>query len=210
MGIESEFARYGAKLRNRNWAVSALIEDPTQLIVSVWAHNLKTVDGRWVYEDSLSRWQGAGKNLLKEHLAMAHQSSLPLRPVVATMHNRDQVLAGTAKSPRNTFKARPDWSGRVERLDGDDFVLVFEQAANAGEAVDGLIVCVERVVIRLETAVVDEVIDWFSDDRERSGSHGGRTIDRTHLVDVLFPEVEIRVEISAARTRHGRDFHESR
>ena len=50
MGIEQEFARFGAKLRNRNWAVSALIDDPKQLVVSLWAHNLQTVDGRWVYE----------------------------------------------------------------------------------------------------------------------------------------------------------------
>lgn len=135
MGIEQEFARFGAKLRNRNWAVSALIDAPKQLVVSLWAHNLQTVDGRWVYDDSLARWQGAGKNLLKEHLSIAHHEGLPLRTVVATMLNREQVLAGTAKQPRNSFKARPEWLGRVERLNGDAFLLVFDRIGDADAGV---------------------------------------------------------------------------
>ena len=126
MGIEREFGRFGAKLVNRAWAVSALTDEPRQLVVSIWSHNVDVAGGRWVYDDSLARWRGAGKNLLKEHLAVAYRDSLPLRAVVATQHNRAEVLANPDKQPRNTFQARFDWVGRVDLLDGDHFVLVFQ------------------------------------------------------------------------------------
>lgn len=127
MGIEREFGRYGAKLVNRAWAVSALTDDPRELVVSIWQHNIDVANGRWVYDDSLARWQGAGKNLLKEHLAVAYREGLPLRAVVATQHNRAEVLANPGKQPRNTFEARFDWVGHVEQLDGDHFVLIFKR-----------------------------------------------------------------------------------
>lgn len=130
MGIEQEFAHYGAKLANRMWAVSALTEEPRQLVVSIWQHHIQEVDGRWVYDDSVGRWKGPGRNLLKEHLAIALRESLPLRVVMSTMLNRAEVLADPDKAPRNKFKARPEWIGRVDLLDGDRFVLVFEQMAD--------------------------------------------------------------------------------
>ena len=126
MGIEREFGRYGATLVNRAWAVSALTDEPRELVVSIWRHNITSVDGRWVYRDSLARWQGPGKNLLKEHLGLALRDKLPLRAVVSTQENRDDYHAGRAKNPRNTFQAAPEWVGRVDQLDGDAFVLVFE------------------------------------------------------------------------------------
>jgi hypothetical protein len=131
MGIEREFGRYGAKLVNRAWAVSALTVEPRQLVVSIWSHNIDADDGHWTYDDSLARWQGAGKNLLKEHLAVAYHDGLPLRVVVATQHNRAEVLADPTKRPRNSFQARFDWVGWVEALDGDRFVLVFEHLGEA-------------------------------------------------------------------------------
>lgn len=127
MGIEKEFAQYDAKLVNRMWAVSALTDEPRQLVVSVWQHNIRATDGRWVYEDVLDRWKGPGRNLLKEHLAIALSENLPVRIVMSTMLNREDVLANPSKQPRNTFKARPDWVGKVELLDGDRFVLSFER-----------------------------------------------------------------------------------
>ena len=127
MGIEREFGRYGAKLVNRAWAVSAITDDPRELVVSIWQHNIDAANGRWVYDDSLARWQGAGKNLLKEHLGAAYREDLPLRAVVATQQNRAEVIANPDKQPRNTFEARFDWVGRVEQLNGDRFILVFER-----------------------------------------------------------------------------------
>lgn len=127
MGIESEFERLGASLVNRYWAVSSLKENPRELVVSVWDHNLVDIDGALVYDDSLSRWKGAGRNLLLEHLAIAQDEGLPLRMVRATQENRADVLSGRVKNPRNRFRAEPDWVGRVEQLAGDDFRLIFER-----------------------------------------------------------------------------------
>ena len=126
MGIEAEFKSLGAALVNRYWAVSALKEDPRELVVSVWDHNLVDQGGALVYDDSLRRWRGAGRNLLLEHLAVALAEGLPLRMVRATQENRDDVLSGRVKNARNRFKAEPGWVGRVDRLEGDDFRLVFE------------------------------------------------------------------------------------
>jgi len=165
MGIEREFGRYGAKLVNRAWAVSALTDEPSQLVVSIWQHKIDATGGRWVYDDSLARWQGAGKNLLKEHLAIAYHEGLPLRAVVATQHNRTEVLANEGTQPRNTFQARFDWVGRVDRLDGDHFVLVFE---HVDEALLGLKAPtsakywrVAEAVEALGSASLAEVAQWM-------------------------------------------------
>jgi len=134
MGIEREFGRFGAKLVNRAWAVSSLTEDPRELVVSVWQHNIDTINGRWVYDDSLARWRGPGKNLLMEHLGIAAREGLQLRAVVATQLNRAERLVDPGKPARNIFEARPDLVGRVDRLDGDHFVLVFEHQGSSASA----------------------------------------------------------------------------
>lgn len=127
MGIEAEFARLGARLSNRMWAVSSIKEYPRELVVSVWDHYFIERDGQGIYEDTLERWKGPGRNLLLKHLAAAQSEGLPLRMVRSTQVNREAILAGTAKSPRNVFKAEPGWVGRVDRLEGDAFRLVFER-----------------------------------------------------------------------------------
>src|SRR3546814_2389796 len=48
-------------------------------------------------------------------LFRSYRERLPVRPVVATMHNREQYLAGKVKQPRNTFEARMEWIGRVQQ-----------------------------------------------------------------------------------------------
>jgi hypothetical protein len=164
MGIEREFGRYGAKLVNRMWAVSALTDDPRQLVVSIWSHNIDATDGRCVYDDSLAHWQGAGKNLLKEHLAIAFRDGLPLRAVVATQHNRAEVLTTPDKQPRNTFQARPDWVGRVESLEVDHFVLVFEHVdeANANAPTSAKYWRVAEAVEALGGGTLAEVNAWVN------------------------------------------------
>ncbi len=137
MGIEREFQSYGAQLVNRAWAVSAITDDPREVVVSIWQHNIVERDGRWIYDDSLARWNGAGKNLLKQHLGVAYREGLPLRAVVATQHNRAERERNPDKAPRNTFKARPDWVGRVELLDGDHFVLAFDHVGETATAPTG-------------------------------------------------------------------------
>lgn len=165
MGIEREFGRYGATLVNRAWAVSALTDEPHQLVVSIWQHNIDATDGRWVYDDSLARWQGSGKNLLKEHLTAAFRDVLPLRAIVATQHNRAEVLANPDKQPRNTFQARFDWVGRVERLDGDRFVLVFEHVGKDADTPKAPTSAkywrVAEAIEALGSATLAEVGEWM-------------------------------------------------
>ena len=55
--LTSAFSRYGAKLANPQWAVSA-INSKGELVISCWKHYLKGDNGKLTYEDSLSRWAG--------------------------------------------------------------------------------------------------------------------------------------------------------
>lgn len=125
MGIVAEFARYGAKLKNQFWAVSALTD--TELVASLWADFLITQPGgAWVYEDRLSRWSGNGNALFREHLATAIADCRPVRLVIARTDSPGLVAeGGDASSAKNTFKARPERIGGVESFDGDNFKIVF-------------------------------------------------------------------------------------
>lgn len=183
MGIEREFGRYGAKLVNRAWAVSTITDEPRQLVVSIWSHNIDAADGRWVYDDSLARWQGAGKSLLKEHLTVAFRDGLPVRAVVATQHNRADVLANPNKQPRNSFQARFDWIGRVEQLDGDHFVLVFEHVGEDAQAKASSSAKYWRVADAIEalgSATLAEVETW-DNARYPNDPLGNARADLEHL-----------------------------
>ncbi|MGX9189427.1 hypothetical protein [Stenotrophomonas sp. Ker107b] len=106
--------------------------------MSLWQHKIVERDGRWFYDDSLARWTGAGKNLLKEHLGVAYREGLRLRAVVATKHNRAERERDSDKAPRKTFKARPDWVGHVALLDGDHFVLAFDHVGETATTPAGV------------------------------------------------------------------------
>ena len=208
MGIEREFGRYGAKLVNRAWAVSALTEEPREMVVSVWQHNIDTADGRWVYDDTLDRWRGPGKNLLKEHLAVALRDGLPLRAVLATQLNRAERLVDPDKPARNTFQARPDWVGRVDLLDGDHFVLIFEhRGSDTSKAPSGAKYWrVADAILALGSATLAEVEAWDTA-RHPSDPLGNVRADLEHLT-VNAPS---RIHYDYGRTnwrsdsRHPRD-----
>ena len=129
MGIAAEFGRYGAKLVNVQWAVSALMDD--QLVVSLWQHRIRTQPGgRWIYRDHLSRWSGNGNKLFGEHLHAAKARDLPIRVVKAITDNPALIEGGgDGSKARNTFKAHPERIGRLVEFDGDAFVIEFELPA---------------------------------------------------------------------------------
>ncbi len=165
MGIDREFQSYGAQLVNRAWAVSAVTADPREVVVSLWQHKIVEREGRWIYDDSLARWNGAGKNLLKEHLGVAYREGLRLRAVVATQHNRAERERNPNKAPRNTFKARPDWVGHVELLDGDHFLLSFDHVGETATTPAGAKYWrAAEAIADLGRATLAEVEAW---DRER-------------------------------------------
>lgn len=126
MGIVAEFARYQATLVNRFWATSAEVGPDT--VLSLWRHRIEVQDGRWIYRDHLSRWNGAGNALFARHLDAAFRNGRPIRLVVATTSNLGLVESGgDASKAKNTFVAKPEWIGRVEQFDGDSFTIGFNR-----------------------------------------------------------------------------------
>lgn len=126
MGIVDEFARYGAKLKNHFNNVSAISDG--QMVASLWQHRIKVEDGKWVYRDHLSRWSGQGNSLFRKHLEQAIADDLPVRIVMARTDNIPLIEGGgDGSKANNTFKARPEWVGKIEEFDGDNFVIRFEK-----------------------------------------------------------------------------------
>lgn len=126
MGITAEFSRLGARLVNHQWAVSALT--PTEMVASLWFHRLKAEDGQLVYRDYLGRWSGHGNRLFAEHLRIALADQRPVRLVIARTDDVELIESGVDGSKaRKTFRARPEWVGRVKEFDGDRFVIAFDK-----------------------------------------------------------------------------------
>jgi putative restriction endonuclease len=126
MGIVAEFARYKATLRNRFYDISAEVGSET--VLSLWRHRISVEGGRWIYRDHLSRWSGLGNEQFARHLRTAFNDGRLIRVVVATTDDAELVEAGgDASTAKNTFKARPDWVGRVEAFDGDHFTIGFDR-----------------------------------------------------------------------------------
>lgn len=129
MGITAEFARLGARLVNHQWAVSALTT--TEMVASLWFHRLKSEDGQLVYRDHLGRWSGHGNRLFAEHLQIALSDQRPVRLVIARTDDVELIESGADGSKvRKSFRARPEWVGRVTEFDGDRFVIAFDKTGH--------------------------------------------------------------------------------
>jgi hypothetical protein len=119
------FARYGATLRNVQWAVSDVTDG--RLVVSLWQHLFhKGDEGAQLYEDHVTRWKGQGNSLFRQHLEEAHRLGLPVKAVIARAEDTEAVDRGVdAKTIRKTFSIWPRMTGRVTAYDGDKFVIEF-------------------------------------------------------------------------------------
>jgi len=128
MGISAEFAKLGARLVNNQWAVSALTG--AELVASLWFHRLKSENGQLVYRDYLGRWSGHGNRLFAQHLEVAKSDQRPVRLVVARTDDVALIEAGgDGSKAKKTFKARPEWVGRVTDYDGDRFTIAFDKVS---------------------------------------------------------------------------------
>ncbi|WP_271679105.1 hypothetical protein [Thermomonas mangrovi] len=128
MGISAEFAKLGARLVNNQWAVSALTG--TELVASLWFHRLKSENGQLVYRDYLGRWSGHGNRLFAQHLEVAKSDQRPVRLVIARTDDVALIEAGgDGSKAKKTFKARPEWVGRVTDYDGDRFTIAFDKVS---------------------------------------------------------------------------------
>lgn len=130
LGFVDAFAKFGAKLDNPMWAVSAIASDGA-LVISCWAHYFKRgTKGMLRYEDNLARWNGneLGNNLLRAHLTLAFTEKLPVRMVVATTIRTEEVDSGRdASKLKKTFHIRDDVMGNLIEFDGDKYVIVFRR-----------------------------------------------------------------------------------
>ena len=127
LNMTTAFNRYGAKLANAQWAVSAISESG-ELVVSCWKHHLSPEDGKLVYTDRLSRWAGnkRGNNLLRGHLKAAIKDEASVRLVIAKSDDPATIDSGeSASETQNSFGVRQDLVGRVSAFDGDEFILEF-------------------------------------------------------------------------------------
>ena len=126
MGITAEFAKLGARLVNNQWAVSALTAN--EMVASLWFHRLKAENGQLVYRDYLGRWSGHGNRLFAEHLKTAMSDQRPVRLVIAKTDDVGLIESGgDGSKAKKTFKARPEWVGRVTDFDGDRFTIAFNR-----------------------------------------------------------------------------------
>jgi len=129
------FAKYGAKLTNQQWSVSAFGSDGS-LVVSLWQDWLKRGErkGTLVYTDTLSQWKGNvfGRSELQRHLRAVQASGAAIKLVIA----HPASLADAAKvgqvadesEIKKTFSIREDIVGKLESFDDDTLFIVFARA----------------------------------------------------------------------------------
>ncbi|WP_258394051.1 HNH endonuclease [Stenotrophomonas maltophilia] len=132
MLMNEAFRRYGVEITNPQWTSSVVSENPPQVILSLWSHNFSPDMLR--YSSPTTQWKGAGKPLFYKHLRQAMAEGLPLRVVVATSSDPEEVRKGNAQRAKDF---EPDFSlvGRVVRLEDDEFELAFERVGEVPETV---------------------------------------------------------------------------
>jgi len=125
-GISDAFARYGARLKNVNWSVSAEAPDGS-LVVSLWQHHFaKDPDGALVCRDSFSRWSGPGNSEFRARVSAAFASRQRVRLVIVKTPNASAVQAGAdASKIKKNFFVREDLIGEVVAIDGDIYKFRF-------------------------------------------------------------------------------------
>ncbi|RYZ23846.1 MAG: HNH endonuclease [Chitinophagaceae bacterium] len=133
MKLTEAFRRYGVELTNPQWTSSAVSEDPRQVIVSLWKHSFNEDMTR--YETGTAAWKGAGKPIFYRHLRQAMDEGLPLRVVVASTDDPEEIVDGNASQTDNDFEPDFELVGRVVRLEDDELELAFERIGSPPEAV---------------------------------------------------------------------------
>lgn len=126
MNRTEAFAKYGAKLKNFVWSVSAE-NSKGELILSLWKQYFsKPVNGVVTYVDKVSRWSGHGNIEFREYLVNAYESEQVIKVVIGRTDDEEAVANGVdAHTLNNTFHVRDDWIGKVTLWDGDNFEIEF-------------------------------------------------------------------------------------
>lgn len=129
LGITEAFARYGAKLRNPQWSVSAWAPDGS-LVVSLWDHHYrKSTPGSMEFAGSVDRWSGPGNREFRENITKAYVERIPVRLVVVRTEEIARIEAGDdASKVKKEFSVRDDLVGFVTELDDDQYVFSFRKS----------------------------------------------------------------------------------
>lgn len=133
MRLTEAFRRYGVELTNPQWTSSAVSEDPRQVILSLWKHSFNEDMTR--YEIGTAGWKGAGKVIFYRHLRQAMTEGLPLRVIVASTDDPDEIVEGNASRTDNDFEPDFELVGRVVRLEDNELELAFERTGVPPDAV---------------------------------------------------------------------------
>jgi len=122
------FAKYGAKLKNVNWSVSAENEDG-ELVVSLWKHRFSKPQGNSIkYQDFVNRWSGHGNKEFRKRIEKAFNQGQVVRAVIARTSDVTAVEHGSDASRLvNEFHVREDWYGEVTAWDGNNFEITFSR-----------------------------------------------------------------------------------
>lgn len=128
MKLTEAFRRYGVELTNPLFTSSAVSENPRQVILSLWKHSFNEDMTR--YESGTAGWQGAGKPIFYRHLRQAMDEGLPLRVVVASTDDPEEIMEGNASRTNNDFEPDFELVGRVVRLDDNELELAFERTGS--------------------------------------------------------------------------------
>jgi hypothetical protein len=120
------FATYGAKLKNVQWSVCADGTADT-LVVSLWSHHFhKPQNGRVSCSGRFDRWQGPGNNEFRQKVTEAFERQRSIRVVISHTDSPDKVEEGAdASYLKNTFDVKPEWEGRVSKLNRDEYEFEF-------------------------------------------------------------------------------------
>lgn len=101
MRISEAFAKYGAKLKNINWSVSAE-NSAGELILSLWRRHFEKPEGNTInYVDRVSRWSGNGNVEFRKRIENAFQTNQVVRCVIAKTDNKEAVDRGDDASKLN-------------------------------------------------------------------------------------------------------------
>jgi hypothetical protein len=129
-GIKEAFGRYGAKLRNVQWSVSAWAPDGA-LVVSLWDHHRrKSGKGTLEFADSADRWSGHGNTEFRDNVAKASKERSRVRLIIVHTDDVAGVEAGSdASKIKKEFFVRDELVGEVVEWDGKNYAFRFTKAS---------------------------------------------------------------------------------
>lgn len=127
LGINEAFGRYGAKLTNVQWSVSAWAPDGT-LVVSMWEHHRRksTPVGTLVFEGSADRWSGPGNTEFRTNIEKAYTLGSDIRLVISQTKEIAYVEAGKdASKVKKEFFTKEEVIGKVTEWDKTNYAITF-------------------------------------------------------------------------------------